>query len=86
MCMLPMGCSISIDVFKKLNAMELSPREAVIRSDTQEFPSILWNPEVHHRVHKSPPLIPTQRQTNAIHATSTYSPNIYFNIITYKQN
>jgi hypothetical protein len=57
---------------------ELSPSlGAVSCAAPQELPSILWNPTVQYRVHKSPPLVPI----NPIHTTSSYLSKIHFNIV-----
>jgi len=36
-------------------------------SHSQEIPRLLWNPEIHYRVHNSPPLDTMQIQFNSIH-------------------
>jgi hypothetical protein len=72
----------SFFIYKTHSFMQLSPSwEAANCAATQELPSILWNPEVHYRVHKSPLLVPILSQIDPIHTIPSYISKIHFNIL-----
>jgi hypothetical protein len=61
---------------------ELSPSwEAANCAATQELPTNLWNPKVHRRVHKNPPLVLILSQIDPVQTISFYISKKYFNIV-----
>jgi hypothetical protein len=62
--------------------MELSASwEATNCAATQELPSVLWNPKVHYRLHKSPSPVPILSRIDPISTIPSYLSKIHFNIV-----
>jgi hypothetical protein len=62
--------------------MELNTSgESNSHSASQEILCLLWNPNIHFGVHKSPPLVPILSQMNTVHIFPSYFPKVHYNII-----
>jgi len=68
--------------FRAINSMKQSPSwEVNTYSASQEIIRLLWNPKLHYRVHKSPPLDLILGQMTPIHTFALYFPKIHSDII-----
>jgi hypothetical protein len=53
----------------------------IVTQLVKKYPAFLWNPKVHHRVHKSPPLDPILSQPNPVCPINSYLPKVHLNVI-----
>jgi len=60
---------------------QIPSSEADRFSASQEIPHILWNLNVHYRIHKCPPPVPIVSHFHLVHALTSHFLKIHLNII-----
>jgi hypothetical protein len=53
----------------------------IVTQIVKKYPVFLWNPNVHYRVHTSPPLDPILSQLNPVRPIDPYLPKVHLNVI-----
>jgi hypothetical protein len=53
----------------------------IVTQLVKKYLAYLWNPKVHHRVHKSPQLDSILSQLNTVRSIDPYLPQVHFNVI-----
>jgi len=82
--LLLLGAVVTEDSFENLlliprNRVLLGKR--ILFSSSQQIFRILYNPNVHYRIHNSTPFAPTRSRNNPIHVSPTYFLKKHFKIV-----
>jgi hypothetical protein len=76
------GAKPSLITYWRTHSMEQSPPwEANRFAASQGIPRILWNQNVHYRIHKWPWPVPIMSQLNPVKTPTSYFQKIFLNII-----
>jgi hypothetical protein len=67
--------------FHQILLLRILFEKLIVTQLVKKDPAFLWNPKVHHRVHRSPPLDPIPSQLNPVRPIDPYLPKVHLNVI-----